>query len=196
MMLAVGVVALAPLLIRLAFFGCIALVIAIVAGVVIWSLWANPGHALALALTFGWIRASRWSISASIVSWFGCGMIRSASATLPTGSKPISTMPAIICRAASRGCCRRPNSRHQSQRMGVVAWKRRTAMRRLIPTLAVAATLAATPVSAEEKPKTLVGMGAISYDAFNDLMAQKDPTEVENNRNHRFRLGARIHVDS
>jgi hypothetical protein len=55
MMLAVGVVALAPLLIRLAFFGCIALVIAIVAGVVIWSLWANPGHALALALTFGWI---------------------------------------------------------------------------------------------------------------------------------------------
>ena len=56
--------------------------------------------------------ASRWSISASIVSWFGCGMIRSASATLPTGSKPISTMPAIICRAASRGCCGRPNSRH------------------------------------------------------------------------------------
>jgi site-specific recombinase len=55
MMLAVGVVALAPLLIRLAFFGCIALAIAVVAGVVLWSLWANPGLALAFALTFGWI---------------------------------------------------------------------------------------------------------------------------------------------
>jgi hypothetical protein len=52
-------------------------------------------------------------------------------------------------------------------------------MRRLIPALAVAATLATTPVLAGEKPKTLVGMGAISCDAFTDLMAQKDPTEVE-----------------
>jgi hypothetical protein len=47
-----------PLLVRLAFFGIVLAVLAVIAvvcGAVVWSLWDNPGHALALALTFGWL---------------------------------------------------------------------------------------------------------------------------------------------
>lgn len=62
LMMAVSVVALAPYLLRLAFFvGLIlaAIAVAVIGGylgaLVVQSLWDNPGHALAMALTFSWI---------------------------------------------------------------------------------------------------------------------------------------------